>query len=138
METLTKFRQQLAVTWRGMPRWQQAGIGIVGMFSLIFMLAVGWNASRQDFAVLFAQLAPEDANAIVNKLKTKSVSFKLSDDGAAVFVSSDQVAPLRIEFLAEDLPSKGGRGFELFDHTNLSATPFTNNINYVRALRRCG
>ena len=135
METLTKFRDQFATTWRGMPRWQQAGIGVVGMFSLIFMLAVGWNASRQDFAVLFAQLAPEDANAIVNKLKTKSVSYKLSDDGTAVFVSSDQVAPLRIEFLAEDLPSKGGRGFELFDHTNLSATPFTNNINYVRALQ---
>jgi len=135
LDTFAKFREQLALVWRGMPRWQQTGVGIVGVFSLIIAMAVGWNSMRQDYTILFAQLAPEDANAIVSKLKAKSVPHKLSDDGTAVYVSSEQVAALKIEFLAEDLPNKGGRGFELFDHTNLTATPFTNNINYVRALQ---
>src|SRR5262249_1383055 len=33
------------------------------------------------------------------------------------------------------LPVKGGKGFELFDQSTLGATPFTQHVNYMRALQ---
>ena len=87
-----------------------------------------------DFRPLFTGIAPEDAAAIVQKLKETGVDYRLPEAGGTVMVPSARLAELRINLAAAGLPKTGRIGFELFDKTNLGATEFTEHINYRRAL----
>ena len=87
-----------------------------------------------DFRPLFTGVAPEDAAAIVQKLKETGVEYRLPVDGGIVLVPSARLAELRINMAAAGLPKTGRIGFELFDKANLGATDFTEHINFRRAL----
>ena len=87
-----------------------------------------------DFRPLFTGVAPEDASAIVQKLKEAGVDYRVPEEGGVVLVPSARLAELRINMAAAGLPRTGRVGFELFDKTNLGATEFTEHINYRRAL----
>ena len=94
---------------------------------------VGWRREA-DFHPLFTGLAPEDAAAIVQRLKEGGVDYRLEDGGAVVLVPSSRAAELRIGMAAAGLPKSGRIGFELFDKANLGATEFSDHVNYKRAL----
>lgn len=98
----------------------------------LFMLVQ--HQREADFRPLFTGVAPEDASAIVQKLKEAGVAYRVPDEGGAVLVPSARLAELRINMAAAGLPKTGRIGFELFDKTNLGATEFTEHINYRRAL----
>ena len=98
----------------------------------LFMLVQ--HQREADFRPLFTGVAPEDAAAIVQKLKEAGVDYRLPVDGGVVLVPSGRLAELRINMAAAGLPKTGRIGFELFDKTNLGATEFTEHINYRRAL----
>lgn len=87
-----------------------------------------------DFKPLFTGLAPEDAAAIVQKLKESGIDYRLPENGGAVLAPSGRLAELRLTLAAAGLPKAGRIGFELFDKANLGATEFTEHINYRRAL----
>jgi flagellar M-ring protein FliF len=87
-----------------------------------------------DFKPLFTGLAPEDAAAIVQKLKEGGIDYRLPESGGAVLAPSARLAELRLTLAAAGLPKAGRIGFELFDKANLGATEFTEHINYRRAL----
>ncbi|MDQ2899182.1 MAG: flagellar M-ring protein FliF [Acidobacteriota bacterium] len=89
---------------------------------------------ESDFKPLYTGLAPEDAGAVVQKLKEGGVEYRLSESGAEVLAPSGRVAELRLEMAAAGLPKSGRIGYELFDKTNFGATEFTEHINYGRAL----
>jgi flagellar M-ring protein FliF len=92
------------------------------------------HQQEADFRPLFTGVAPEDASAIVQKLKEAGVDYRLPTEGGAILVPSGRLAELRINMAAAGLPKTGRIGFELFDKTNLGATEFTEHINYQRAL----
>ena len=92
-----------------------------------------WRRER-DFRPLYTGLAPEDAGAVVERLRSRGVDYRLAENGAAVLVPSARVAELRLEMAASGLPRSGRIGFELFDRTNFGASDFTEQVNYRRAL----
>lgn len=87
-----------------------------------------------DFRPLYKSMSPEDAGAVVQKLKESGVPYRLSDNGGAVLVPAAKVAEARLDLAAAGLPKSGRIGFELFDKTNLGATEFVEHVNYRRAL----
>jgi flagellar M-ring protein FliF len=93
---------------------------------------VRWNRER-DLRPLFLNLSPEDAGALVERLRAANVAYKVGDNGT-LLVPSSRVAELRLEMAASGLPRTGRIGFELFDKTNLGATDFAEHVNYRRAL----
>ena len=101
---------------------------VAGLYMLV------QHQHEADFRPLFTGVAPEDASAIVQKLKESGVQYRVPDEGGMVLVPSARVAELRINMAAAGLPKTGRIGFELFDKTNLGATEFTEHINYGRAL----
>lgn len=90
--------------------------------------------SERDFAVLFGDLGPEDAAAVVARLKEKNAEYRLSENGGAVRVRTAQLNDLRLELAAAGIPKSGRIGFELFDRNNFGITEFTEQVNYHRAL----
>lgn len=92
-----------------------------------------WRSER-DFKPLYTELAPEDASAVVAKLRELGAEYKLSENGTAILVRPARLADLRIQLAGAGLPRTGRAGFELFDRTNLGVTEFAEQINYRRAL----
>jgi flagellar M-ring protein FliF len=89
---------------------------------------------ESDFKPLYTNLPPEDAGAVVEKLKEVGAEYRVADGGGTVLTPSARVAELRLEMARAQLPRSGRIGFELFDKTNLGTTEFAEQVNYRRAL----
>ncbi|HMF77660.1 MAG TPA: flagellar basal-body MS-ring/collar protein FliF [Bryobacteraceae bacterium] len=92
-----------------------------------------WQHER-GFRPLFTNMAPEDAAAVIQKLKEGGVEHRLADQGATVLVPSEKVDEARLSLAGAGLPKTGRIGFELFDKTNIGLTDFSEHVNYRRAL----
>jgi len=92
-----------------------------------------WQKEK-DFRPLYTGLSPEDAGAVVQRLKESGTDYRLSEDGRTVLAPSGRVAELRLAMAAAGLPRNGRIGFELFDKTKFGATEFSEQVNYRRAL----
>jgi flagellar M-ring protein FliF len=83
---------------------------------------------------LYTSLSPEDATAMVQKLKESGVDYRVAENGTTLLVPEDKVPELRLEMAGLGLPQKGRIGFEIFDKTNFGVTDFTEHVNYRRAV----
>ncbi len=113
---------------------QRLSIVAVAVLVGASLYAVVRNQREADFKPLFTGLAPEDAAAIVQKVRESGVEYRIPETGGMVLVPSAKLAELRLSMAAVGLPKTGRVGFELFDKSNLGATEFTEHINYRRAL----
>ncbi|MBI3603543.1 MAG: flagellar M-ring protein FliF [Nitrospirae bacterium] len=103
--------------------------GVAGLIA-----ATLWS-QQPEMQVLFANLSPEDAGAIVEKLKETKVPYELGVGGGTVLVPSGQVHDLRLQLAGQGIPRGGGVGFELFDRTTVGMSEFIQKLNYRRALQ---
>jgi flagellar M-ring protein FliF len=108
-----------------------AAIAILVLAALFTLLH--WNRER-DFKPLYSGLSPEDAGAIVAKLKESATEYRLAESNSSVLVPSDRVAELRLQMANAGIPKTGRIGYELFDKTNLGTTDFAEQVNYHRAV----
>lgn len=113
---------------------QRVTIGLMVAAAAASLYALVHWQKEADFKPLFTGLAPDDAGAIVQKLKESGVEYRLPESGGAVLVPSARLAELRLSMATAGLPRSGRIGFELFDKANLGATEFTEHVNYRRAL----
>src|SRR5579885_137264 len=127
MDQLKKLFQSLS------PRQRLAILAAVVVCAGAIWTLTDWRRAG-DFKPLYTSMAPEDAGAVVQKLKESGVAYRLGDGGGTVLVPSAKVAEARLELAAAGLPKSGRMGFELFDKTNFGATEFVEHINYQRAL----
>ena len=99
---------------------------------LAFLLT--WSET-DDLQPLYNNLAPEDAAAIVSKLKENQIPYQLTMDGTGVRIPYDKIYETRLDLASQGLPRGSGIGFEVFDDTKLGMTEFVQNVNYQRALQ---
>lgn len=134
MEALRSFIKQISSFWAGLTT--QKRIALVGITTLVLLtfLAVSYVGNQKTYAYLYTNLEPQDAAAIVEKLKTTQVPYRIDADGRAILVPEDRIAPLRLELASSGLPRGGGVGFELFDRSQLGATEFEQQVSLRRAL----
>lgn len=83
---------------------------------------------------LYTSLSPEDASAMVQKLREGGVDYTISENGTTLLVPEQRVAELRLEMAGLGLPKTGRIGFEIFDKTNFGITDFAEHVNYRRAV----
>jgi flagellar M-ring protein FliF len=121
--------------------WHNAGVGtrsgLIGgvVVILALTLAATWWLLQSKNAVLFSDLEPADAAAVVSELERMKVSYKLGGDGTRILVSQDEVYEIRLKLLGSGLPLSGGVGFELFDKAEFGMTEFAQRINFQRAMQ---
>lgn len=121
--------------WTGLTK--NARIGLVSgvAFILILLAVTAWYVLRVEYQVLFADLKPQDAQAMTTELERLKIPYKLGDNGAAILVDQATVHNTRIKLMGKDFPLHGAVGFELFNNTDFGMTEFAQKINYQRALQ---
>jgi flagellar M-ring protein FliF len=108
--------------------------GLAATTILTFILMVFWM-NKTEYKVLFSKLPPEDANRVVDMLKSAKIEFKIEDNGATVLVPVDLVYEQRLRIAGEGVLRGQGLGYEIFDGVKVGQTDFVQRINYQRALQ---
>ncbi len=131
---LDKLPQQLAVFWSGLGGAQRFAFASIMLITLGAGALLVNVANESEYAVLYAQLSPEDAASIVDELSTAQVPYKLTHAGSTIQVPVERVYDLRLELAAKGVSTSGPVGFEIFDGNGLGMTPFQQRIRFQRAL----
>ena len=118
-----------SLTWKQMLSLVLAAAAVIGGLTVFSR----WNRER-DFRPLYSSLAPEDAAAVLAKVRESGSEFRLSENGSVVLVPSARVAELRLLMAGAGLPKVGRIGFELFDKSTFGMSDFTEQVNFHRAL----
>lgn len=118
-----------------LPIGKRLGILVALAAGIAGLVAATMWTQQPEMGVLFANLAPEDAGAIVEKLKEGKVPYEVGLGGTSILVPSTQVHDLRLQLAGQGLPHGGGVGFEIFDRSSLGMSEFVQKLNYRRALQ---
>jgi len=105
-----------------------AALVLVSLWAFVHFL------DRVEYQTLYADLDPQEAQSIVQKLQELKVPYELGIDGRTVRVVADKLPEVRIQLASQGLPESGRIGFEIFDRTNFGLTNFQEQVNYQRAL----
>ena len=133
--SLSTLPQQLKLAFRGLSTGKLIAMAIlVGGTIAAFAFLLSWSESG-DLHPLYSNLAPEDAAAVVARLKESQIPYQLSLDGSGVRIPYEKIHETRLELASQGLPRGSGIGFEVFDDTKLGMTEFVQNVNYQRALQ---
>jgi flagellar M-ring protein FliF len=126
--------EQIATWWKAQDSRRRSLYVISAVAIVIVLVSAAYYATRVEYAPLFSNLDPEQANSIVESLRQENVQYRLSDGGTTVLVPSKQLYDIRIRVAGEGLYNSGV-GFELFDQVQLGITDFERRLNYQRALQ---
>ena len=90
----------------------QKVIALLGTGALVLaaVLVFKWVAQPQ-YAPLYTNLSASDASAVVDKLDSSGVSYKLTNDGSTISVPKDAVYKTRITLSGEGLPTSNAGGY---------------------------
>src|SRR4051794_17736285 len=89
------------------------GASVVGTLVLTFLLMQMAGAPSYDTVV--AGLNPADTGKISSALDAKGIAYKLSNNGTALQVQSDQVSDAKVALAENGLGGTKQPGFDLFD-----------------------
>jgi flagellar M-ring protein FliF len=135
MDFLRRLQQQLRQVWLGMDMPRRILFSVLATAALAAIVLVGVWAAQPEYKVLYSSLAPEDASAVIAKLDSLSVPYRLSANGATISVPADRVSRLHVDLAGEGLPLKSGKGFEIFEESTIGTTPYLQHIQYQRAIQ---
>jgi flagellar M-ring protein FliF len=127
---------RITALWQSQNR-QARIIGIAGVAALLaVVIGLGYLyfGRGPTYETLFANLAPDDASAVTQRLKDDKVPYKLSPDGKTVYVPAQDVSEERVSIAGSNLIKGGTTGYELFDRTNFGMTDFQEKIDKTRAI----
>jgi flagellar M-ring protein FliF len=126
--------QQAKEIWNRLPMPGRIATISAAVVTVGLIGAMVYYSSQGEYGVLFADLKPADAQAIVEKLKAANVPYSLSNNGTTVNVPTDRVVEMRLQMASSGVLSGGHVGFDLFDKTNFGATDFAQQVNFRRAI----
>lgn len=121
--------------------WQTLGAAMRFLIVLVvFLTALGigvlvYSANRVDYVPVAGDFDAETALTLADKLQARGIPFRYNDDQTVLLVPKDQFSQARAEIAVDAAGNATAKGFELFDETPLGSTPFTQHVNYQRALQ---
>jgi flagellar M-ring protein FliF len=133
-EKARAFIKQLTDFWASLPTPKRIAFVFVMASVLAGVMAISVLGSRETYGTLYSELATEDASAIVEKLKTGQVPYRIENGGTMIQVPEERIPGLRLELASAGLPHGGSVGFEIFDRSKIGATEFEQQVNLRRAL----
>src|SRR5690242_13645872 len=107
--------EQLKQLITGLSLKQKISIAAAAILTIGGLLGFTHWKKEADFRPLYSSMAPEDAAAVVGKLRETGVEYRLTENGGTVLIPSAKLAESRLTLAAAGLPKTGRIGFELFD-----------------------
>lgn len=92
------------------------------------------NVSKEDYAVLYTGLSPDDAGQILTVLQEENIPYKVEGNGTIILVPKNKVYDIRLKLAAKGIPSGKSVGFELFEEPKMGTTQFQEQVNFLRAI----
>ena len=126
--------EQMQVFLKRYTLQQKLALAGSGALVLVALWALVHFMNHVEFQTLYADLDPQEAQSIVQKLQELKAPYELDTDGRTIKVAADKLAEVRIQLASQGLPESGRVGFEIFDRTNFGLTNFQEQVNYQRAL----
>ena len=127
--------ESLITNFQSLTLGQRIGVVVVLALAIATIPLLMIIGKEPELVVLFSQLDSQDTRAIIQELGKQGVSYELGEDGNTIKVPAERVHELRLQLASAGLPESAGVGFEIFDRTGLGITPFTQQMNYRRALQ---
>ena len=113
----------------------QRTVAIIGVAVLVLgIAALSMWVTKPAFTPLFSGLSGEDANSIVEQLRTDGVEYQLTDGGATILVPEASVYDERIKAASSGLPTSSTGGYSLLDTMGVTSSEFQQSVTYKRAL----
>lgn len=125
---------QFKELWQRLTLVQRSTIVGAALATVGLLGALLYFGTETEYGVLFSELKSGDAQAIMEKLKTANVPYKLSNGGTTISVPQERVPELRVQMAADGTLSGNHVGFDIFDKNSFGATDFAQRVNYQRAL----
>ncbi len=127
--------EQARAAWQNLPPRQRAILGLAAIIGLAGLAAVGYWSAQPTYSVLYGGLAPEDAAAVVQELRTQKTPYRIGAAGNTIEVPQGALYETRLSLAGKGMPTRNGMGFELFDRSVIPGTDFSNTVNLQRALQ---
>lgn len=110
---------------------------VTGAILAIVLLSIGaaYLVLRPSYHVLFSDLKPQDASAIIETLDKEKIPYRIDEQRNAVLVQEGDTRATRLKLMNGDLRLHGVVGFELMNKSDLGLTEFTQKVTYQRALQ---
>jgi len=131
---LPRFLQVIREFLDGLSPARKFSFFLVLVLVVAGLIAIILWGNRIDYRPLYTDLNPQDANAIVEALKSKKIPYRLDANGSGISVPVEQHSDARLFLAGEGLPSGGNTGYELFDNSKLGMSEFLQKVNLRRAL----
>ena len=132
---MATFSESLIANFGALTLGQRLGVVVVLALAIATIPMLLLLGKEPELVVLFSQLDSEDTRAIIQELGKQGVTYEMGEGGNSIRVPAERVHELRLQLASAGLPESAGVGFEIFDRTGLGATPFTQQMNYRRALQ---
>ena len=96
-------------------------------------LLLGW-ARKPHMGMLYRGLEPEEASAIVEKIRDAGIQYELTGGGTSINVPVEEIYSLRLTMASAGLPAGGQKGYRILDEAEFGSSPGKLRINYIRAV----
>lgn len=118
--------------WSDLTPAQRVVVATFAVLAVGLIMLAASNLAKPKMAVLYANLAQEDAGEIVKKISDMKVPFEIQ--GTTISVPENQVDELKLQLATEGLPAGGTGGYQLFDKTQFGQTEFGEQVTFKRAI----
>lgn len=132
---MTTFLESLISNFQALTLGQRIGVVLVLALAIAAIPMLMLVGKEPELVILFSQLDSEDTRAIIQELGKQGVTYEVGEGGNTIQVPAERVHELRLRLASVGLPESAGVGFEIFDRTGIGVTPFTQQMNYRRALQ---
>ena len=98
-------------------------------------LLLGW-ARKPHMGMLYRGLEPEEASAIVEKIRDAGIQYELTAGGTTINVPVEEIYSLRLTMASSGLPTGGAggqKGYGLVADSPIGASPDTLRHTFIRA-----
>ncbi|MFP3936905.1 MAG: flagellar basal-body MS-ring/collar protein FliF [Phycisphaerae bacterium] len=131
---MTPMLENLQQVWNGMGLIQRVILlGVLLACVGAMALLVGW-AKQPEMALLYSDLAPDEAAEIVETISDEGIEHELRSGGTSVYVPKEKVYDLRLKMASAGLPEGSHTGYQILDKEKIGASPFSRRVNYTRAI----
>lgn len=128
------FSDQVVSAFRDMTATQKAVAAAISLTVVLALTGLIFWASQERMDVLASNLAPTDANAMVESLKKQGIPYELSSDQRTLYAPEAKVGELRLKFAGEGILTGDKLGWEKLENAPLTADDFSRKVMHRRAL----